>query len=100
MITMCVCDDCLVYRLPGINEEISRFAIETFICEFNQQFAILLVFSNSKEEQMVCHKRLVGHIHQAIFPFNEIQLFILKIFKRCSGAVDNRLYIVTGKYRV
>ena len=72
MVAMCMCDDSLVHRAPGINKEVSRFAIETFICEFNQQFALPLVISNSKQEQMVCHKRLVGHIHQAIFPFKEV----------------------------
>jgi hypothetical protein len=39
-------DDSLVYGAPRINEEVARFTIETFICEFDQQFALLLVTAN------------------------------------------------------
>jgi hypothetical protein len=48
MVTMRMSYNGLVYGLPGINEEVTCFTEETFICEFDQQFALLLIISHSK----------------------------------------------------
>lgn len=84
MIAMCVGDDSIVYRSPGIDVEVALPAKQTFIGEFN-------------ERHSGC---LIHRFHYAVYLLNEVQFFVLKIVEGHSGFVQHRLNIEVCKKTV